>query len=132
MTSYVLPIPNFIQESIATQIKRCVQHGITATQVVQAFMICKTGSCNILVHHLGTTYYMYYKLQTCTKAYKLTYLHMALLHPSILFNSVYTCSIIVIQCFITVRIALYVFKIYSGLLLGYCLPTNHVDRQYSL
>ena len=50
MTSYVLPTPNFIQESIVTQIKRLVQHSSTATQAVQAFMICKTGSCNVLVH----------------------------------------------------------------------------------
>ena len=42
MTSYVMPAPKFIQESIATQIKRCVQHSSTATQSVKAFMICKT------------------------------------------------------------------------------------------
>ena len=39
MTSYVMPAPNFIQESIATQIKRCVQHSSTGTQSVK---ICKT------------------------------------------------------------------------------------------
>ena len=43
MTSYVLTTPNFIQESIVTQIKRLVQRSSTATQAVQAFMICKIG-----------------------------------------------------------------------------------------
>ena len=47
--SHVLPTPNFIQESIVTQTKRLVQHSSTVTQAVQAFMICKTGSCNVLV-----------------------------------------------------------------------------------
>ena len=39
MTSYALPTPNFIQESIVTQTKRLVQPSITATQEVQAFMV---------------------------------------------------------------------------------------------
>ena len=55
MTSYVLPTPKFIQESIATQIKCLIQHSITAIQPVQAFMICKTGYCNVLVRHQGAT-----------------------------------------------------------------------------
>ena len=50
-TSYILSTPKCIQESIATQIKRLVQH----TQAVQAFMICKTGSCNVLVRCQGAT-----------------------------------------------------------------------------
>ena len=53
MISYVLPTPKFIQES-TVQIKHRVQHSITATQAVQAFMICKTGCCNVRVHCQGT------------------------------------------------------------------------------
>ena len=64
--SYVLPTPRFIQESIVMQIKRRAQRNITATQAVQAFMICKTGCCNVLGH-----YYTYYELQTYIHTRKL-------------------------------------------------------------
>jgi hypothetical protein len=49
MTSYVLPTLKFIQETIATQKKVHVQHSITATQAVKAFMICMTGCFSVLV-----------------------------------------------------------------------------------
>jgi hypothetical protein len=40
---HVLPMPKFIQETVATRRKLQVQHSTTATQAVKAFMIY-TGS----------------------------------------------------------------------------------------
>ena len=52
MTSYALPMPKFIQESIATL---CVQHSITTAHFIKAFMIAKTGCFNVLVRRLGVS-----------------------------------------------------------------------------
>jgi hypothetical protein len=72
MTSYVFPTPRFVQKIIATQRKLHVQHSITATQAVKAFMIYKTGCFSVLVCRWGATIdTMCYKY---TQSYKLTYL----------------------------------------------------------
>ena len=64
MTSHVQPMPKIIQESIVTQIKCLVQHSIIATQAVQAFMICKTGCCIVLVCCQDATVHSIYATNT--------------------------------------------------------------------
>ena len=49
--TYVLPMPKFIQETVAMRRKLQEQHSTTATQAVKAFMIHKTGYFSILVCH---------------------------------------------------------------------------------
>ena len=55
MMSYILPTPKFIEESIATQRKLCVQHSSRATQAIRAFMMSKTSCSSVLLQLLGIT-----------------------------------------------------------------------------